>query len=145
MRAKLLNDGVERTWAVVFETGDTVVETLTRFAEENDLFGAHFTAIGAFQSATLDYFDWESKEYEDIPVDEQVEVLALTGNVSRGENGPRLHAHVVLGTRTGDARGGHLKEATVRPTLEVVLTEEPTHLRRTHDAATGLALLDLAD
>jgi predicted DNA-binding protein with PD1-like motif len=144
MRTKLLKDGEERTWAVVFDTGDTVSDGLTRFAEENDLLGAHFTAIGAFQRATLYYFDWGSKEYQEIPIDEQVEVLALTGNISRGESGPKLHAHVVLGTRTGNARGGHLKEATVRPTLEVVLTEEPAHLRRSYDPETGLALLDLA-
>jgi predicted DNA-binding protein with PD1-like motif len=127
----------------VFDTGDAVMEGLKRFAEENDLQSAHFTAIGAFQDATLYYFDWEAKEYQDIPVDEQVEVLALTGNVSRKDGKPKVHAHVVLGTREGNARGGHLKEAHVRPTLEVVLTEEPDHLRRTHDEETGLALIDL--
>jgi predicted DNA-binding protein with PD1-like motif len=145
MRTKLLNDGAQRTWAVVFDTGDTVIDRLTRFAGEKGLAGAHFTAIGAFRSAMLYYFDWESKEYHEIPIDEQVEVLALTGNVSRGEGGPRVHAHVVLGTSAGNTRGGHLKEATVRPTLEVVLTEEPAHLCRTHDDETGLALLDLTE
>jgi predicted DNA-binding protein with PD1-like motif len=145
MRAKLLNDGPERTWALVFATGDSVVDPLTHFAEENALAGAHFTAIGAFRSAMLYYFDWESKEYHEIPIDEQVEVLALTGNIARGASGPRVHAHVVLGTRAGETRGGHLKEATVRPTLEVVLTEEPARLCRTHDDETGLALLDLTE
>jgi predicted DNA-binding protein with PD1-like motif len=144
MRTKLLKDGEERTWAVVFETGDSVIRGLTRLAEENDLLGAHFTAIGALQRATLLYFDWESKKYQEISIDDQVEVLALTGNISRSDGKPRLHAHVVLGTRDGSARGGHLKEATVRPTLEVVLTEEPEHLRRTYDPETGLALLNLS-
>ena len=41
------------------------------------------------------------------------------------------------------AIGGHLIEAVVRPTLEVVLTESPAHLRRTKDPETGLALIDL--
>jgi hypothetical protein len=31
----------------------------------------------------------------------------------------------------------------VRPTLEVIVTEAPAHLRREHDPATGLALIDL--
>lgn len=128
---------------MVFDTGDAVVEGLRRFAEENDLRGAHFTAIGAFRDATLYYFDWETKEYQDIPVHDQVEVLTLTGNVSRMDGKPRIHAHVVLGTREGNARGGHLKEAHVRPTLEVVLTEEPDYLRRHHDEETGLALIEL--
>lgn len=143
MQSKLLNDGDERTWAVVFDKGDAVMEGLKRFAEENGLQGAHFTAIGAFQDAHLYYFDWESKEYQDIPVEEQVEVLTLAGNVSRTDGKTKVHAHVVLGRRDGSTRGGHLKEAHVRPTLEVVITEEPEHLRRTHDEETGLSLIEL--
>jgi predicted DNA-binding protein with PD1-like motif len=38
---------------------------------------------------------------------------------------------MVLGLPDGSARGGHLIAATVWPTLEVVLTESPKHLRRT--------------
>lgn len=141
MKIKRLRDGEERVWAVIFETGDTVVEGLQRFAEEHDLKGAHFTAIGAFEEATLRYFDWESKGYQDIPVREQVEVLTLAGNIADKGGKPKIHAHVVLGTREGNARGGHLKEARVRPTLEVIVTEEPEQLRRVHDEGTGLALI----
>ena len=53
------------------------------------------------------------------------------------------HAHVVLGRSDGSAIGGHLVEAHVRPTLEVVLVETPAHLRKRIDAETGLALIDL--
>lgn len=141
MDAKLLNDGPEKTWAIVFEKGDEVMEGLERFASENDLAGAYFTAIGAFQDATLYYFNWETKEYEDIPVREQVEVLTMAGNISSYQGKPKVHAHVVLGTRAGNARGGHLKEARVRPTLEVVVTETPEYLRRVHDDETGLSLI----
>jgi uncharacterized protein len=31
----------------------------------------------------------------------------------------------------------------VRPTLEVIVTESPVHLRRKHDPVTGLALIDI--
>jgi hypothetical protein len=33
----------------------------------------------------------------------------------------------------------------VRPTLEVVVTETPAHLRKRVDAETGLALIDLGE
>jgi predicted DNA-binding protein with PD1-like motif len=36
---------------------------------------------------------------------------------------------------------GHLGEAHVRPTLEVIVTESPAYLRKVKDAATGLALI----
>ena len=43
----------------------------------------------------------------------------------------------------GTAHGGHLMEAHVRPTLEVILVESPQHLRRQTDAESGLALIRL--
>jgi predicted DNA-binding protein with PD1-like motif len=50
---------------------------------------------------------------------------------------------MVLGLPDGSARGGHLITATVWPTLEVVLTESPKHLRQTFRPEPGLALIDL--
>jgi hypothetical protein len=89
----------------------------------------------------LGYFDWTSKEYQRIPIQEQVEVLALVGDIGVADGEPRLHAHVVVGKRDGTAHGGHLLEAHVRPTLEVVIVESPAHLERRFDAKTGLSLI----
>ena len=114
---------------------------ITDFARENGLDAASLTAIGAFSSATLGYFDIEKKEYEEIPVGEQTEVLSLIGDVALNGEKPELHAHVVLGRRDGTATGGHLLEARVRPTLEVVLIESPGHLKKRVDKETGLALI----
>jgi uncharacterized protein len=49
----------------------------------------------------------------------------------------------VLGRRDGTAHGGHLLEAHVRPTLEVMLTESPVQLRRVFDPGVGLALIEI--
>ena len=143
MRTKLLNDNGERVFAIIFETGDDPVAGLTRFAEERKLGASAFTAIGALSEATLGYFDWDKKDYERIPVKDQVEVLALVGDIALQDGRPKLHAHVVLGRRDGSACGGHLLAARVRPTLEVILTESPAHLRRRHEPVSGLALIDL--
>jgi uncharacterized protein len=145
MKSKQLHEvtGLQ-TLALVFETGDKVMSLLSEFAAKNGLSGSHFTAIGAFQNVTLGYFDWKSKDYQQIPVNEQVEVVALIGDIATGSNDkPKVHAHVVIGRSDGTAMAGHLLEATVRPTLELVITESPTHLRRVHDEATGLALIQL--
>ena len=143
MKAQLLHEqGGLKTYAIIFATGDEVMRTLTAFAKEHRLGGSHFTAIGAFQEATLAYFDWDRKEYKKIPVPEQVEVVSLVCDVALGENGePKVHAHVVVGRSDGSARAGHLMEARVRPTLEVILTESPAHLQRRHDPQSGLALI----
>lgn len=92
----------------------------------------------------LGYFDVERKEYEKMPVEEQVEVLSLVGDITSKEDGePQVHAHVVLGRSDSTTRGGHLLEGYVRPTLEVILVESPKHLRREWDEEVGLALIRL--
>ena len=142
MRAKLLNERPEKTYALIFDTGDEVVKNLQAFAREQHLAGSHFTAIGAFREATLGYFDWSTKDYRRIPVSEQVEVLSLVGDIARDEKGePKVHAHVVVGRADGTTRGGHLLEAHVRPTLEVILVESPRHLQRRYDPESRLGLI----
>ena len=144
MQARLINQaGHQRTFVVVLDTGDEVMATLKRFVTQESLEAAQFTAIGAFRSAVLGYFDWETKEYQRIPVDEQVEVASFIGDLAQGpDNTPSLHVHCVLGRRDGHALAGHLLEAQVRPTLEIVLTDSPVHLRKRHDPDSGLALID---
>lgn len=141
MQVKVLDEGAERSIAVVMETGEEAIGLLTRFAAEHALTAARFTAIGAFRRAVLGYFDWERKDYRRIPVDDQVEVLALVGDIALDGIEPKVHAHVVLGTRDGSTRGGHLLEAEVRPTLEIMLIQSPQALQRVHDPESGLALI----
>lgn len=142
MRAKVLREGNARVHALVFDVEDEAVATLTAFAEERGIEAAHFTAIGAFREAVIAFFDWDSKAYEEIPVDEPVEVAAMTGNVARKDGAVRVHAHVVLGRRDGSALAGHLVSGRVRPTLELMLIEERAQLARTIDAQSTLPLLD---
>lgn len=146
MKSKVVaaNDNGERTYVVVFDTGDEVVRGLHEFARTNSITGAHFSGIGAFSDATVRFFNWEGKQYVPIPIREQVEVLMLAGDIAVQENGePKVHVHAVLGKADGTAHGGDLAEAHVRPTLEVVLEEVPAHLRRVHDERTGLSLIRL--
>jgi predicted DNA-binding protein with PD1-like motif len=143
MQYKLLHDHAgQRTFAVVLATGDEVVSSLKDFVNRENVHTAQLVAIGALSDLVLMYFDWEQKEYQKIPVKEQVEVASLLGDVAEGPDGkPTLHIHLVVGTRDGSAKAGHLGEAHVRPTLEVIVTESPAHLRKTKDAETGLALI----
>ena len=142
MNAKLVNDGPQKTWVLVLEKGDEAVSCIEGFAREHGMDAAQIAGIGAFSGAVLGFFDWEIKGYRRIPVTEQVEVVSLLGDVAAGPDGkPSLHPHVVVARSDGSAMGGHLLEAHVRPTLEVVLTESPGHLRKQKDHESGLALI----
>jgi predicted DNA-binding protein with PD1-like motif len=144
VKAKLLHEQQgQKTFAVVFDTGDEVASGLLAFAKEKHLGGSHFTAIGAFSDVTLGFFDWDKKDYHKLQISEQVEVLSLIGDVALNRGEPKVHAHVVVGKSDGTGHGGHLMEAHVRPTLEVIVVESPEHLVRKTDDETGLALINL--
>jgi predicted DNA-binding protein with PD1-like motif len=145
MRHKLLHQSNgQRTFALILETGEEALGCLTQFATDQQILAAQVTAIGAFRRVVLQYFDWDRKKYLPIPVEEQVEVASLVGDVAQAPSGePSVHVHVVVGRRDGTALAGHLGEGTVRPTLEVIITESPAHLRKAKDPETGLALIEL--
>jgi predicted DNA-binding protein with PD1-like motif len=126
---------------LVFERGDEVMASLLEFARQSQITSASFSGIGAFRGAVIGFFDLEARDYARIDIDEQVEVLALNGNIALADGAPKVHAHVVLGKRDGTAYGGHLLSAVVRPTLELVLVPGDRSMQRTIDAATGLPLL----
>ena len=146
MRSRLLTDHHgTRTFVVALESGDRLIESITRFAAEEGLAASEFTAIGALASAKLAYFDWDTKDYSDIPVEEQVEIASLNGRITRpegGEGDPHLHVHCVLSRRDGSTVAGHLMEAEVRPTAEVFVTDSPTELHRRTDPESGLPVID---
>ena len=143
MDSKLLyEEDDRRVFAVVLATGDEVMATLGEFVRRHRIGAAQLTALGAFSDVVLKYFDWESKQYRHIPVDEQVEVASLVGDVALDpEARPALHIHLVVGKRDGSAMAGHLGQAHVRPTLEVIINESPAYLQKSLDAATGLPLI----
>jgi predicted DNA-binding protein with PD1-like motif len=143
MQSKLLNEGEQRTYAVIYDKGDEFLASLKAFARENELDSSQFTGVGAFQDITLGYFNPETMAYKKIPVKEQVEVLSLVGDIALTPEGePEVHAHVVLGKSDATAVGGHILEAHVWPTLELVVTEYPDYLQKRKDAETGLTLID---
>lgn len=145
MKNKLIHEAHgQRTFALILDRGDEVREVITQFAREHGIAAAQITAIGAFENAEIRFYDWDAKGYHPIPIQEQVEVVALNGDIAADNSGePSLHLHAVLGRRDGTAVGGDLKQGRVRPTLEVIITESPTYLRRIKDDETGLSLIKL--
>lgn len=142
--AKISDESGSGTRVVILDSGEEAFAALTRFANDAEITAASLTAIGAFERATVGWFDFERKTYKKIEIAEQCEVLSAIGDIAIGDDGKAsLHVHVVLGLADGTARGGHLLEGTVRPTLEVVLTDTPAHLRRKRKADVGIALIDI--
>lgn len=141
MRFKKVEE-VPLTYVLIFETGDEIASGLKRFAKEQKLQGSSFKAIGALEYIKLGWFDWQDKKYKTaVELKEQVELLSMIGDVALKNGEPQVHAHLVVGRRDGTAHGGHLLEAKVRPTCELILTESPEALRKEIDPEAGIALI----
>ena len=143
MKYKLINESGEKTFVMIFDKGDEIITKLREFAREENLLASHFTAIGALSEVVLGFFDPSKKEYKQIPIREQLELLSLSGDIVLKDDKPEIHAHAVVGKSDGTAHGGHLLQGHVFPTMELVLMESPKRLRRSIDKETGLALIDL--
>ena len=145
MKSRCVADGPANVHVVILDAGEEAFAALTRFANAEKLSAASLTAIGAFEKATIGWFDLAAKNYRKIEINEQCEVLSALGDVAIGDDGKAsLHVHVVLGLSDGSTRGGHFLSGIVRPTLEVMLTEAPARLRRRKRADLGIALVDPA-
>jgi uncharacterized protein len=138
-------DESPKTFILLFETGEELVDGLLQFAKLQKVSGATFNAVGALSSVRLGWYSWESKRFEpSVTLDEQVELLSLIGDVALEDGEPVVHAHAVIAKKDGTAHGGHLLNASVRPNCEVFLTESPAKLRRFIDPDSGLALIKAA-
>jgi predicted DNA-binding protein with PD1-like motif len=72
----------QRTFVIILEHGEEVLRSLGEFAEVKGIAAAQITAIGALSDVELMYFDWEKKIYEMTPLNEQVEVASLLGDIA---------------------------------------------------------------
>lgn len=145
MKVRLLHEseGLKR-YVLVISTGDSINDAILHFAQEHAIKSAQLSGIGGLSMVTLGYFDWSTKQYNPIPIHEQVELVALNGNITRYEGKPRLHAHVVIGKSDGSAWAGHLLDGIIRPTAEIFVTETSVTLRRVMDQESTLPLIDPA-
>jgi uncharacterized protein len=143
MKVQLLKDGMEnKKYAVIFAQGDEAFSGLQEFAEKYQIQSAHFTAIGALNGATLAWFDPQRKMYRKIPIAGQVEVVSMIGDIALYQGKPTVHTHMVVGLPDGTTMSGHVLDAHVSPTLEVVVTVDPIAMHKRFDPETDLTLID---
>ncbi len=135
----------QRTFAFVLEADEDPIAMITERARAHAVASCQITAVGGFSQVVLGYFDRAERGYRRIPIDEQVEVLSLLGDIALDVEYQRVvHAHCIVGKSDGSTRGGHLLEARVWPTLEVIVTEWPRYMQKRLVPEVGLALIERA-
>jgi predicted DNA-binding protein with PD1-like motif len=126
VKVKLISDnGTTKVYFLVFAAGDEIMSGLNEFAQKYNVKSAHFTAIGDATSAKIGWYDGSKKMFKVNAINQQSEITSLIGDIAIFNDKPVVHIHINLAGEDGTVRGGHLLEAFVAPTLEVMMTVEP--------------------
>jgi predicted DNA-binding protein with PD1-like motif len=142
VKSKLINTA-PKTYILVFAKSDEILSGITEFAQKNNIKSAHFTAIGDAMTAKIGWYDKSNKMFKVIAINEQSEITSMVGDIAWLNNGkPSVHAHINLADANGMVHGGHLLEAFVYPTLEVVLTVDPIAMHKGFNEEAGINLID---
>lgn len=123
-------------------SGEEIVSSLQRFADENQIFSGRVSGIGAVSQAELGFFDQEAKVYQKKMFQSDYEILNLTGNFSLLDEKVFLHAHILLGDQFFQVFGGHLFSALISVTGEFFCTPFDRDIRRKFDEKAGVNLLN---
>lgn len=134
---------IENGYILRLIKGERVVEKIISFCEENNINSASITGIGGVSEAELGYYDLSTKEYHWRKFEGLYEITSFSGNIALVEGKPVLHSHITISDTNFQAFGGHLKEAIVGPTCEVIIKTFSIGLTRSMDDEIGLKLLDL--
>ena len=132
-------------FVIRLEQGDDILATLKQFAEAKRIHGAFFEGIGSLYKANLGHYDFQqTKTYKYETFEEDLEILALSGNVSTMNQKALPHAHVTLGRRDFSVIGGHLEEGSLANMVEINLANLPGKLEKAKDSNIGLNLIQLS-
>lgn len=115
---------------VVLEPGDELIDSLKRFATQCNVDTAFLSGIGAVDRVELGYFHPSSQEYARTRLEEELEVLTVTGSITLLDGEPKPHVHGIFGRSDFSTVGGHVFEAVCSVTLELQLAVTGTPIRR---------------
>ena len=118
-----------------------LITFIEKFCKDASIQMAGFFVVGSVSSATFGSYDQKQLVYVTTTEEADLDIVACTGNVSMQNGTPVAEAHIVLGDKQGNIRGGRLFSETIIFAGEIDLQEligKP--LERVYDDTTGLML-----
>jgi predicted DNA-binding protein with PD1-like motif len=131
----------ENTWLIRLDPGEEIVSALSEIAAKENIRLASVSGIGAVNVAVLGLFDPLSKVYSKNKVEKDLEIVSLAGNISTMDGNTYLHLHMSAADVNANVYGGHLNEAHVSATAEIVVTQIAGSIDRAFSEQIGLNLI----
>ena len=118
----------------------SLMEALADFCREKNILSGSISGLGAVNSATFRFLNPATKAYVDKSFDEQMELTAIVGNISRKDDAVYLHVHVTASRSDYSCIGGHLLDARINGACELFIEDYGLEVGRRPDPETGLNL-----
>ena len=135
----IVNDNDRRV--IRFERGEELIDALSEFSREQNIKSAFFYGFGATTGGTVASYNIEAQKYMDEELDGEYEIINITGDITKLEGQPFVHAHGIFSYIGKPSRGGHIKRLIIGATCEMFMDILPKEITRTYDANTGLKLM----
>ena len=138
---RIWNFSTGRRFMGRIDSGSDLIVAVERLCERHAVVTASLQVIGALSSATFGIYDQAQQVYITEQRTASFEILACSGNVSRQNGRPCVHAQAALTDREGRIVGGRLFRPTTVYAAELVMQELiGVLLHRVYDEPTGMML-----
>ncbi|MBQ8200524.1 MAG: DNA-binding protein [Clostridia bacterium] len=122
------------------DRGEEVLAQLKAMAIQENVRLASVRALGAVNDFTVGVFKTREKKYYANRFTGDHEIVSLTGTISTMSGEYYAHLHMSAGDEQGRVFGGHLNEAVVSATCEMVVQIIDGEVDRAFDEDVGLNL-----
>ena len=122
------------------DKGEEILTQLKNIALKEEIKLASVRALGATDDFTVGVFKVDEKKYYANHFTGDFEIVSLTGTISTMNGEYYAHLHMSAGDEQGRVFGGHLNEAIISATCEMVIEVIDGQVDRVRDENVGLTL-----
>lgn len=139
---------INHTFYIRIDKGESVTDSIKDVCKREKIQAGHFQGIGACDLAVLATYIPEKNDFTDHTITGMLEMVSLMGNVTTDKNNePFLHGHASFSylDKNGNVvlAGGHLKEARISYTGEIILNAAEEKIGRMMDPNAGIEVWKL--
>jgi hypothetical protein len=125
---------------------EEIVSSILKTCQNEKIRTAHFRGIGGCDIIDIQTFIPEQNDFISHRKTGVFELISIDGNVSPDKDDIFIHSHAIFSYLENDEIkiiGGHLKEAYVKYTAEIILTPAKEDISRMIDPKTGISVWKL--